>query len=478
MRFPKKLVYGELPMEPLPNKPERESGRRSRDAFSIGRFYRLNRRIMIWLVLGGLLWLLSPFFSLIFLIFVFSFIANPIADFFVKRTPLNRQVSIVLTFGIFVTVLVAVSIFIVPQVAREAFTVVGNLPKTEQRILELRQGIIEKYPAVEPILMNYLRSSIPDAALAKIPLETPVVAPTLPLPGVLPDITAPPSEAGTPPLSSAELEIQRTAKQDEAIIHLFMKQQIVKLTDALPGLIRAMWAALATILLALPFSFLISMDISRLGREVRNLGDSRLRDFYREVAQPVVRFAYVVGRAIQAQAVIAVVNTILTFLGLLILGLPSLAVLSTIVFLFSFIPVLGVFISTTPIVLVALNAGGVNLAVLSVLLVVLVHGIEAYALNPMIYGRHLKLNPVLVLIILFIGHHFFGVWGMLLGVPVVHYFIHDVFGVPIWNEHLMEPKAALANGGATVPPPGPGTPPKSPEGPGRPSRGHRRPRRT
>jgi predicted PurR-regulated permease PerM len=63
-------------------------------------------------------------------------------------------------------------------------------------------------------------------------------------------------------------------------------------------------------------------------------------------------------------------------------------------------------------------------------LVIVIHAIEAYLLNPIIYGRHLKLNPVLTLIILYVGYHAFGLWGMLLGVPVARYFIHDVIGVP------------------------------------------------
>jgi predicted PurR-regulated permease PerM len=94
------------------------------------------------------------------------------------------------------------------------------------------------------------------------------------------------------------------------------------------------------------------------------------------------------------------------------------------------VPVLGVFISTAPAMLVALNSGGYALAIKVVIFVVVIHMIEAYILNPLIYGQHLKLNPVVVLIILYVGHHFFGVWGMLLGVPVAYYFIHYVFQVP------------------------------------------------
>ena len=100
-----------------------------------------------------------------------------------------------------------------------------------------------------------------------------------------------------------------------------------------------------------------------------------------------------------------------------------------VVFVCSFVPVLGVLISTTPIVLVALNAGGFGLSLAAIALVVIVHAVEAYLLNPLIYGKHLKLNPVLTLIILYVGYHAFCFWGLLLGVPLARYFIHDVLGV-------------------------------------------------
>jgi predicted PurR-regulated permease PerM len=113
--------------------------------------------------------------------------------------------------------------------------------------------------------------------------------------------------------------------------------------------------------------------------------------------------------------------------------------LSVIVFVCSFVPVLGVFISTTPIVLVAMNAGGPQLSLVAIGLVVVIHAIEAYLLNPIIYGKHLKLNPVLTLIILYVGYHAFGLWGMLLGVPVARYFFHDVLGVPFGRKSSPPP---------------------------------------
>jgi predicted PurR-regulated permease PerM len=61
--------------------------------------------------------------------------------------------------------------------------------------------------------------------------------------------------------------------------------------------------------------------------------------------------------------------------------------------------------------------GSVQLA-LVVLMVTLIHFIEAYGLNPAIYSAHLKLHPLLVLTVLVVAEHSLGVWGLLLaGAP-------------------------------------------------------------
>jgi predicted PurR-regulated permease PerM len=97
------------------------------------------------------------------------------------------------------------------------------------------------------------------------------------------------------------------------------------------------------------------------------------------------------------------------------------AFLSVIVFFFSFIPVIGVFISSIPICLIALQTSGVSTMLLAVLLITVIHLIEGYILNPRIYGSYMRINPVIVLIILTVGGKLFGFWGLLLGVPVCTY---------------------------------------------------------
>ena len=174
----------------------------------------------------------------------------------------------------------------------------------------------------------------------------------------------------------------------------------------------------STLLFSLLFSFLIVLDLPRLREEVEAIRASRIGWLYEEVRGTVIEFGATLGRTLESQAAIAGANTILTFLGLVILGVPSKFLLSTIVFFCSFIPVLGVFISTTPIGLVALSTGGFGLVLECIGVVIVVHMVEAYVLNPRITGSYVHLNPVFVLVVLFVGEHLFGIWGLILGVPV------------------------------------------------------------
>lgn len=410
--------------------------------FSLDSFYEANRRILIWLILIGLLWLLRDFFGLIFITFVLAFIATPLIRLGQNKLKLSYRLSLALVYIFFLVGLGGFFHYVTPSVIGEASRFMNNLSQLQLKLLELKQDIGSKYPGVERSLHGYIRSILDEDTQKVIDRELNLFKRTINLSEVEQPEDAEDKEDSSMTEKMQEKLKKYYDKEAELLIDSLMTKQMDKAREQVPKLINHFYQATGTMLLALLFSFLILFDSVRLGDLMKSLHDSRLRDFYQETAQPVVRFAYVIGRAIQAQAMIACVNTFLTLIGLIILGIPSVALLSLIVFVCSFIPVLGVFISTTPMVLIALNTGGLTLALAIVVMITVIHIIEAYGLNPLIYGKHFKLNPVLVLIILLIAYHSFGLWGMILGVPVTYYFIHDVFGVPLWDERRLEPPNA------------------------------------
>jgi len=369
--------------------------------FSFDSFYEQNKRVLIWLCFFAGLWLMRDYVSILFLVFVLCYLTGPVSKLIQKYLRLPHYVATTL---VFLAVLVACGAFlqyVTPKVVKEAEAVVANAGKLEAGVLKLHRELAEMHPVVTHAIVSYLRDAIPDMVEAAWLKEHP--------------------------------DSQMVTA--EALPRLYMGMLIAKLRLFTPQIMAFVWHATGTLLISLLFAYLISLDTARLRAEMAGLRRSRLRHFHEETASAIVNFADTVGRALQAQFLIACLNTFLTVLGLLFLGLPAVTVLAVIVFFCSFIPVLGVFISTTPMVIVALGTGNLLMALWVVLLIIIIHVIEAYGLNPLIYGRQLRINPVLVLVILYIGHRAFGVWGMLLGVPVTHYVMRYVLDIQAEPDH-------------------------------------------
>ncbi len=374
--------------------------------FSFDSFYEQNKRVLIWLCFFAGLWLMRDYVSILFLVFVLCYLTGPVSKLIQKYLRLPHYVATTL---VFLAVLVACGAFlqyVTPKVVKEAEAVVANAGKLEAGVLKLQRELAEMHPVVTHAIVSYLRDAIPDMVEAAWLKEHP--------------------------------DSQMVAA--EALPRLYMGMLIAKLRLFTPQIMAFVWHATGTLLISLLFAYLISLDTARLRAEMAGLRRSRLRHFHEETASAIVNFADTVGRALQAQFLIACLNTFLTVLGLLFLGLPAVTVLAVIVFFCSFIPVLGVFISTTPMVIVALGTGNLLMALWVVLLIIIIHVIEAYGLNPLIYGRQLRINPVLVLVILYIGHRAFGVWGMLLGVPVTHYVMRYVLDIQEESDHETSPR--------------------------------------
>ena len=108
------------------------------------------------------------------------------------------------------------------------------------------------------------------------------------------------------------------------------------------------------------------------------------------------------------------------------MGVKAIVLLCTIVFMCGLIPVLGMWISAVPILLMAVNSGGMELGFWALMMIVSIHLLEAYVLNPRIVSSVMHINPVMTLIILYIAHSMIGMWGMLLGVPIAVYIYRKI----------------------------------------------------
>ena len=121
---------------------------------------------------------------------------------------------------------------------------------------------------------------------------------------------------------------------------------------------------------------------------------------------------------VRGQLIICFVNAVLTLIGLFILKIKFALILATLAGLFSLIPVFGSIASTIPIALVALMNSPFS-CLLAVLWIAGIHALEANFLNPNIMGTAAQIHPVLIVLALVAGEHFYGIFGALLAVPVM-----------------------------------------------------------
>src|ERR1043166_1253583 len=145
---------------------------------------------------------------------------------------------------------------------------------------------------------------------------------------------------------------------------------------------------------------------------------TRFRDFYRS-------FDTVMG----AQITISLINTALTAIFLIAVGMRHAPLLIGVTFLCGLVPIAGNLVSNTIIVFVALTVSP-KLAIFALVFLVLIHKLE-YFLNSKIIGARIR-NPVwLTLIALIIGERLMGIPGLILAPVVLNYLRVEMLTVEV-----------------------------------------------
>lgn len=118
-------------------------------------------------------------------------------------------------------------------------------------------------------------------------------------------------------------------------------------------------------------------------------------------------------------AIIAAFHGLVIGISLAILGVPLAVPLAVLVFLGSFIPVVGVLVFGGLSVLVTLISQGWVFALVLLGVILVTDQIEAHILQPFIVGRAVKLHPIAIALSLTGGALIAGVFGAIVAVPVI-----------------------------------------------------------
>ncbi|WP_104091238.1 AI-2E family transporter [Arthrobacter sp. GMC3] len=125
------------------------------------------------------------------------------------------------------------------------------------------------------------------------------------------------------------------------------------------------------------------------------------------------------GNYVRVQILVAAVDAVGIGAGAAIIQVPLALPLGVLVFIGSFIPVIGALVTGAVAVLLALVANGWVNALIMLGIVLLVQQLESHLLQPFIMGRAVSLHPVAVILAVAAGSSVAGILGALFAVPVL-----------------------------------------------------------
>ncbi|CAI7884706.1 unnamed protein product [Closterium sp. NIES-53] len=351
------------------------------------------RRCLVWALVAGLVIQLREFLGIMMGTYVLSVVANAAVEGAQRVLPAKRRLLVALLYAFALAALLALGFAYLPPLYNTA----------TQLILNIQVGGSVCCGAVRcdgPFIPSYFQPPSPSPKPPAAPPPTTFRPPHVcggQLERYMLLMMSPPTTQGIMGAGGVAMAAHPSAA---------LRQVFKKYAGSMLSLLATAFAATGRFLLkslvSLILSAMIVWDLPSLARGMQSLQTSRFAPIYDELAPVVLTFGRIFCRALEAQSLIAVVNTALTFLGMMLLNIHGILVLAAVVFVFSFVPVAGVVISTVPMGLVALSEGGVVKVVLVVLMVVLMHALEAYILNPAIYSG--DSSPIFPLPLLLCSH--------------------------------------------------------------------------
>ncbi|HPY39014.1 MAG TPA: AI-2E family transporter, partial [Thiolinea sp.] len=148
---------------------ERFPYRTRKPTFSWERFLPTLARIAVWGLFFGLLALLSSFFTLLFLTFVFTYLQSSIVDWLLRFAPKRRTSLVILVSSLFLSIVIALGVFIAPKVYQQAAGFAQGFSVYMQRIDKELLSIAARYPVLQEALPEVLG---PNQNVEHIPFET------------------------------------------------------------------------------------------------------------------------------------------------------------------------------------------------------------------------------------------------------------------------------------------------------------------
>ncbi|HEY2654402.1 MAG TPA: AI-2E family transporter [Solirubrobacteraceae bacterium] len=167
----------------------------------------------------------------------------------------------------------------------------------------------------------------------------------------------------------------------------------------------------AVTVLALGFLLLLH------GREYAKLGLSLTGDRQERYRQVLIDINKAVADYVLGNIVISVLATVATWIVLSILGVPYALSLGFLVGFFDLIPLVGATLGAIVVAVATVAVDFPTATIVWVAFIIAWQRFEDYVIQPLVYGRALRVNPIVVIVSVLVGASLLGILGALLAIP-------------------------------------------------------------
>lgn len=325
--------------------------------------------------------------SSVIIAIIFAYIIDPIVNY-LERKGVKRQfgviivyISVILIFGILI-------VSVIPKTINEVSNLLASLPAMVDTLIKDVNNFLTEVFAKFNI-------ELPENFINVYKESNPKVNGNVETPQIVSDI-----------LNSMK----------KAINELIVKMQ-GSLMGSLSNIVSKLYGFLTSafrLVLIIIFSFYFSVDKERFILKVKKAMPNKYRD---DISYLTSNIDTALQQFIRGRMLLAIFVGVLTMLYLLVLRVDFAIIIGLITCVADIIPYIGPFLGCAPAVLFAFMDSPMK-ALWVLILFVIVQWIENNILAPKLIGDSTGLNPLVILISIIIGGGIFGVWGMVISVPL------------------------------------------------------------
>ncbi len=185
-------------------------------------------------------------------------------------------------------------------------------------------------------------------------------------------------------------------------------------SQSIIGLIISIFGGVASAIAILIISFYLSVTKKGIESFLGSIVPEKYEGYAIDLWK---RAEFKVGLWLQGQLLLGLIMGLVVYVGLSLMGIKFALILGFLAAVFEIVPMVGPVLAAIPAIFLAfLQSPALGLWVIA--FYVIVQQLENHILVPVVLGKTVGLNPVVVIIALLIGENLAGIPGMILSVPV------------------------------------------------------------